>query len=501
MGKALAAIPGLGRTAPLPLVDYKTNMVEEWIMNRGIVIKASNDYIEYFQGTNKNFRLVASGNLLTTNNEIQTTTLGDGFATAFDTEITNGFGFTGDISFVLYLKKPAAHSAIQIPIDSANTNTSTNPLFQWQSQISGGNLNMQFSYNAVNYPLTGQQFPYDNNYHVCVVRLRNDAGTIKGSVNIDGTQRGSEQSFTGSMTQWDDKVVRRFLRSSTTTWFGYVKRIRVYKEWLSDTTITNFFIPTNAVFKRDEVETRRAVIVAGKGQSNWQGEPFATTSELTPANRQQLIPNTNFFSDVTTRLLIGPVLSEVRPVLGPGPTIEMCYQLKEKYNNADFYVISVAASNTGYAAFWNSRTSGTGWLEYSRQIANLCMKLKAENRGVVDVWLPDNLGETDATTTLDAGNFQTNAGNFYDDIQGIITGILPSASIKLAIVRINVNLNIASYPGRDTVRAALATLASTRPNMTIVNIDDLNLGWVGGDGTHYQTTQLQTIGARCAAVF
>lgn len=499
MKRQLAGIPGLGRTAPLPLVDYRTNMVEEWVMNRGLVIKPTNDYIEYMNGQNGNHRLLTSGNLLTTNNEIQLTTLGDGFANAFDTEITNGYGFTGDISLCFYVKKPSAHSAIQVLYDTANSNTSTNPVLQFRTQLSGANLNMEFNYNAVSYPLTGQQFPHDSDYHVVIIRIRNDAGTIKGSVLIDGTQRGSEQSFTGSMTNWDAKIARRYLRTNTTTWFGYVKRIRVYKEWISDTN-AQFLSNTGAVFKRDEVETRTEVVLAGKGQSNWEGEPCATTAGLTPSDRQLPIQRTNFFSNFSARILTGPVLSEVRPVNGPGPLIELCYQATSKYSNNNFYVISVALSNTGYASYWNSRTSGTGWIEYSRQLTNLLIKLKAEGRIITEVWLPDNLGENDASNTTDAGNFATNAANFFDDVTAIITGILPTATIKVAAVRINVNLSIASYPGRDTVRAGLATVASTRPYINIINIDDLSLAAGCGDLTHYSTTQLQTIGARIAAV-
>jgi len=479
-------------------VDYTTNMVEEWIVNRKLVINSANTGIEYIQGTNGNFRMLVNGGpLLTSNNELTTTTLGDGLGNALDTEITNGFGFTGDISIVYYVKKTAAHSAIQILWDSANGNSSTNPLFQFQTQISGANLNMQFSYNAVNYPLTGQQFPYDANYHVVVVRARNDAGTIKLSVNIDGTQRGSEQSVTGSMTNWDAKIARRHLRSSTTTWFGSVKRIRIYKQWLSDTDVVNLNA-SNAVFKRTEVETKDEWVVACWGQSNWLGEPFSTTSELTPSDRQQQIPNTNFFGDVTTRLLNGPLLSEVRPALGPGPVIELGYQLKTKYPNKNFYVISVAASNTGMASYWNSRSSGTGWLEYSRQLTNLLIKLKAEGRTISTVAICDYQGETDASTTTDANNFETNRGNFYDDASTIITGQFASATIKIQLGRISSGLNIGSYPGRDIVRTAISNLAGARANISIINSDDLNLGWIGGDGTHYQTTQLQTIGARIA---
>jgi len=479
-------------------VDYKTNMVEEWVMNRGIVIRATNDYVEYIQGRNGNHRLLTSGNLLTTNNEIQLTTLGDGFANAFDTEITNGYGFTGDISIVFYVKKPSAHSAIQVLYDGANSNSSTNPLVQFRTQVSGANLNMEINYNAVSYVLTGQQFPYDNNYHVVVLRIRNDAGAIKGSINIDGTQRGSEQSMTGSMTDWGAKIARRYMRTSTTTWFGYVKRIRVYNEWLSDANISTYLNASNSVFKRDEVETKDEWVVACWGQSNWLGEPFSTTSELTPSDRQQQIPNTNFFGDVTTRLLNGPLLSEVRPALGPGPVIELGYQLKTKYPNKNFYVISVAASNTGMASYWNSRSSGTGWLEYSRQLTNLLIKLKAEGRTISTVAICDYQGETDASTTTDANNFETNRGNFYDDASTIITGQFASATIKIQLGRISSGLSIVSYPGRDIVRTAITNLAGARANISIINSDDLNLGWIGGDGTHYQTTQLQTIGARIA---
>jgi hypothetical protein len=195
------------------------------------------------------------------------------------------------------------------------------------------------------------------------------------------------------------------------------------------------------------------------------------------------------------------VLSEVRPTNGPGPLIELAYQVSAKYSNSNFYVISVALSNTGYASYWNSRTSGTGWLEYSRQLTNMLIKLKAEGRTISEVWLPDNLGENDASNTTDAGNFATNAGNFFDDITAIITGIIPTATIKVAAVRINVNLNIGSYPGRDTVRTGLATVASTRPYINIINIDDISLAAGCGDLTHYSTTQLQTIGARLSAVF
>lgn len=482
-------------------VDYKTTMYEEWILNRGIVINAANTGVEYWNGQNSNYRLVAgTATMLTSNNEILTTTLGEGFATAFDTEITNGFGFTGDISIVLYVKKTAAHSAVQILWDSANPNLSTDPLFQFQTQISGGNLNMQFSYNAVNYPLTGQQFPYDANYHVVVIRARNDAGTIKLSVNIDGTQRGSEVSVTGSMTRWDAKNIRRFLRSSSTTWFGYVKRIRIYNEWLADATITSYLTPSNSVFKRDEVEKKRESVVASWGQSNTLGAPFSDPLQL-PSDRQLSFLSTNLFSNVTSRTLTGTILAGVRPATYAPPLIEMSYQLIKKYPNENFYIIHVAASNTGMAVFWNSRASGTGWIEYSRQVVNLLMKLKAEGRTIYQVSIPDYQGETDASTTLDAGNFETNRGNFYTDISSAIVGVIPSVPIKIACGRISSGLSIGAYPGRDIVRTAITNLAVTFPNLTIVNSDDLNLAWVGGDGTHYNTSQLQTIGARQAAVF
>jgi len=179
----------------------------------------------------------------------------------------------------------------------------------------------------------------------------------------------------------------------------------------------------------------------------------------------------------------------------------MGYQLKTKYPNNNFYFMSVAASNTGMASYWNVAGSGTGWIEYSRQLTNLLLKLKAEGRTISIVGIADYQGETDASTTLDAGNFETNRAAFYNAAEAIISAYHPGAQIKIACGRISSGLNIGSYPGRNTVRTAISNLAVSFPELTIVNSDDLNLGWVGGDGTHYQTTQLQTIGARMAAVF
>lgn len=478
-------------------VDYRTNLVADWAMNRGLTINLNNTSIESILDMNGNFGLAPAGTAtLTTNNEITLAVLGEGFSNLVSTEVTNGLGFTGDISICFYVKKPAAHSAIQVLFDSVNANSSGNPLFQFQTQISGANLNMRFSYNGVNYVLTGSSFPYDTDYHCLIIRARNDAGTIKLSLLMDGVLIDTEKSVTGSMTNWDEKQNRRFLRSSTTTWFGSIKRIRIYKEWITEANALNLS-DANAVFRNDEVDPRIEKVFATWGQSNWLGEPYATTGDL-PADRQIPLSRCNFFSSYTFRKITGFLLSEVRPLQGPGPIIEMGYQIKEKYQGQNFYFIQVATSGVSQATYFNSRTAGAGWVEFSNQLTNLLVKLKAEGRTISEVNIADYQGEADATVLADANNFETNRGNFYDDTITIATTYFPSATTKVAACRIHSGLSIISYPYRDTIRTALANLEGARAYMTVVSVDSQT---IGVDGTHLLTAGLQFAGAGCAAWF
>lgn len=472
-----------GVTPPPVYVDYTTNLMQDWVFNRGVFIETvTNTNVDYLADQVNSYKLFSSTAM---NQPVGGKIANTG---GFSIQAAPGLGFTGDISIAFCVSKSVASAALQILFDSANS-----PAFQFQTQVSGADLNMRFSFNGVNYPLTGAQFPYDANYHTVVVRARTDAGTVKLSVVIDGTLRGTEISATGTMIDWSAAVARRFLRSSSTTWTGSISRIRIYKEWV---TVGNCALlsQTDSEFKQTKSDNTDVKVVAGWGQSNEVGIPYATKT-LLPADRQIDIPRSNFFSAAT---ILGTVLAEVRPAQGPGPMIELAYQMAVKYPTSTMYYIQTAVNGVSQAVAFNSRTAGAQWVIYSGNLKNLLNKLKIEERNVTAVNIQDYQGEADATDPTFSAAFETNRGNFYDDTQAIITAVFPSATTKIAAVRISSGLNIASYPYRDVIRTALANLAAARVNMTVVNVDDQT---IGADGTHMLTGGLQAAGERCSNVF
>lgn len=469
---------GSGGGSP-SFTDYTNNIQQEWLFNRGIAIEVVSDTdVDYLTDQRNGYLLFNSGTMnVPVNGRIVNTN-------GFSTQAAPGLGFTGDVSFAFCVSKSTASGAIQILFDSVAA-----PAFQFQTQISGANLDMRFAYNGVNYALTGQQFPYDSDFHTVVVRARTDAGTVKLSVVIDGTLRGSEISATGSMINWSAATARRFLRSASTVWAGSISRLRIYKEWV---TVENCALlsQSNSVFKQTDTDNSSIRFYATWGQSNWLGEPYATTSEL-PADRQTAISRSFLFvaPDIT-----GQILSEVRPLNGPGPIIELAYQLSNKYSSNNYF-IQTAQSGVSQAVNFNSRTAGNLWVIFSDNVKNILNKFKYEERNVTDVGIADYQGEADAANATWASNFETNRNNFYDDIEVIILGIFPSADIKITAVRISSGLSIVNYPDRDTIRTALANIASSRSNMVVVNIDDQT---IGADGTHLLTLGLMAAGARCS---
>lgn len=96
-------------------------------------------------------------------------------------------------------------------------------------------------------------------------------------------------------------------------------------------------------------------------------------------------------------------------------------------------------------------------------------------------------GEQDATNLTWANDYEANLTAFINDVR------VWAGSIPIYLVRIHASLALGNFPYRDIVRTAQENVASVLPNITLINVDDLELKL---DGVHLNYESLLELGKR-----
>lgn len=371
--------------------DYTSNIYDDWAANRGLRLTSNASLNKWIGLTNSlilthtgttNLPSVPSGGVLAT------TSMG------FNTDITHPI--TGAFTFCWYGRKQTATNA---EVTIFDTNTAA-PRAKVMLRISSAINHIGISYNGV-IKDTGVQFPYDANFHTIFVRCD---GT-NAAVFLDGSQIGSTFTVTGGGLNTTQKL---FILTSSTGLglFGETKRIRIYKESLSDSLIS---VVNSGDFVQHIVDTGNSRLLGFFGQSN-NGENASFTRADYPTVLQGQLddpwlwdyvandPGSNSFIPIPAN--VSAFFTNSSYPIACGPFLNAGYTIKQNYPNDHVFILETYKGGTNLYADWAPGTpTGLRAVSIGRMQTALAT-LIAEERTLVSInfiWIQ---GENDCNTTM-----------------------------------------------------------------------------------------------------
>lgn len=336
--------------------------------------------------------------------------------------------------------------------------------------------NVAVVYAGTTYDL-GVQFPTDGNFHT-VVFVIDTAGILR--YYRDGVQYGGNVSIAAGGINWTATNTSR-------TFFGFqfqgaYKKIRIYKEAVSDANCQIIGNNANAFFVDYLVTHRPVVVVHRGGQSNQVGSTMVASNY--PAYLQaQMTTAYNFsISAAAGTRQYNLILAGTSFGGNCGPGLASSWKLQSEYPNADIIVHQTATASQSLDVYFNSRTNGTGWAALTNTWAALESVLGIEGRTIQLIVFSFIQGEQDS----DAGELiavakrynhyfeqvNNNGGNIQLQFNGVD---------KTTDFVVGQNIWILSDNGLYSVQAQIT--ASTFSTNTLVTVSSSYLGAAPGGST------------------
>ncbi len=447
--------------------DYTDNLFDEWVANRGFNVKDNNTDINSWTG-------YRSGTALTPD-------LSFGIPTSGELDVSGNKGMqlpstsavTGNVSFAFVIKMSSRQNAEQRLFHAVSA-----PQMILKMEMSSSNHNIGILYTSTNYDF-GYEFPKDDTYHVLVFKINSGANA---SIYVDGVKVGSTVTFSSSTAiDWTSSNTRRFFRTASTgtvPFVGSVKKIRVYKESLSDQNITLISNHSNAFFVNVSDETRIHRIF-GEGQSLEMGTGIF--SEL-PSYLQVPIPNV-YFWDFNFRKWVPYDAGNLPLNTAIGSLFQIAYRMHVDYPNDLIYVNSYARGGRSLAVDYNPDGSADHY--------NLVVKYYDQSNIIINIEQRTNIvnevlywGQGEADTQVEAW------ANAYDTNLGIT---IPAMRTKFNVTKvvghkIHNALPNGNYPYMTTVRSKQDAYQLIDSNFKLLNIDNSSRFPRQADLVHLQTT-------------
>lgn len=450
-------------------LDYTSNLYDEWVANRGFIVNSDNTTIQSWTGYRNGILITPTSNFTIPSNSDLTLSVNTwGFTLPASTTVT------GDVTLAYVIKSSSRRNAEQRLFHAVGT-----PQLIIDLETSSANVNMGMIYNSQSLNF-GTSFPFDGQYHVLVFKILSGVGA---SVYLDGVKVGNTVTFSSSTSiDWTANSTRRLFRTASTgqvSFVGSARKVRIYKEALSDDKISIISDHSNAFFNK-VTDSRTIYRLYNMGQSNANGSQIVT-SDL-PINLRGDIPNC-FVWDFNLRKFV-PLNSDSRPVnFGIGPIFQTAWLHHQQYPDALIYINSYCIGGTSLAVDW---AVGTGqryleWFQYYNA-CNTLLEIEERMANVIDTYITWVQGENDAQVQSQANAYQTNEFNFITDV----TSRLGITDIR--VMNICNRLNLGTFPYRETVRSAKSANALAFSNMFFINPDDAVRYPLGADGIHYTWT-------------
>lgn len=238
------------------------------------------------------------------------------------------------------------------------------------------------------------------------------------------------------------------------------------------------------------------LIINIRGQSNCAGKAGGIGDSPPPS----------YFVPINSKVKIWSTLSQTFEVLSAGvnsnqPTTNstnageygvetnLSYKL---YNllKSNIYVIKYGTDGTAISSWdftlqsYNSYNQiGAANLQKEYALDKLNNKTAKE---LCSIWIQ---GESDATNTTDAGNYQTNLTAFINASRAYNKNNIPFIMVMPSDA-------VSWWPYRSTVVTAMNNIAATLPNCYVVNTNGLSLL----DGRHYNSAGVENIAQQIYAI-
>lgn len=447
------------------LSDYTTNLMDEWVANLGITTDANLVNIDFWDGRLSSTRLQATQGteLIPVNKTMAMTVSGQGF------NLPSNPGIPACDWTFLFLTQQAAAQNIASGVWLFDSTATGGPRLIIQSETNTGDFTAQIQYNGVikNF---GYTIPFDSSEHVIGYRIRYPEADLL----IDGVVVATVTGLTGGQMNMNSAATRRLLRGSgavNQTYTGNIKKVRIYKEALSDANVSLISSPSS-VF-RTPVPLRPARFYNGVGQSNQRGNG---ASSGIPA-QYQTPPNCYLWNN-TTRVY--EALNTTTNTLA-GPCFSAMVAEGLKFPDYDLFFTMGAAGGTSMAVNWLP-PSGTNYvLNKGYCDASLAqLTIQGRNPSTQNRVVFDYHGESDANPTY-SPNYEPNQWAF---MQAIDADLQPG---KFITCKLNTNLPTGTYPAVDVAAVNAAKVLNAAKSLTYATIHlfDPTGEPLQGDLTHY----------------
>lgn len=447
------------------LPDYTQNLYDEWVSTRGFVLKTGAVDIQSWTGRvnstvlapDVSFQKPIAGEITIANNK--------------GLQLPSNSPVTGNVSIAFVIKASARQNKEQRLFHAVNT-----PTIILQAEKSAANQNMGMVYGSQSLDF-GVPFPYDGQYHVVVFKINSG---VNASIYIDGAKVGNTVTFSSSTAiDWTTNNTRRFFRTGATgtvPFVGGAKKIRIYKEALSDSVISIIGNHANAFFT-DVVDDTPVVRIGLLGQSQIQGVS-ANYNDL-PDSLKGAIPGVIIW-DFNVRKWIPFNSASLPSGLGVGPVVSLAYLFHQAHPDKIVAINCYAKGGTSLAVDW--KTDGTG------AIYNNFITYFNESTAILDIEMRNNRqmksvlwgqGETDTQNLIWANAYQGSEVIFKDDLRN------DTGWLYIAEFNIHAGLPGHTYPYDDTIRTAKIFNAENDLNSFLLSTDDVTRFPVDGGHVHY----------------
>lgn len=326
--------------------DYTGNLIDEWVANRGYVV--SQLTVKTWSGNVNGIKLTPLGALpVAPDNYIQPIDGNDCFKWS-----TVGHSFTGPLSGAFIIRKTTAPTNKAVIFDTS----SNTPECQFLLRISTTNTHMGISYNGVVHDC-GAAFTYDSNFHQLVYKV--DGANNICSVWLDGAKVGSDMPLTGGGLNCNTGQDVVFFRASAGSYFltaSDIKKMRLYNEYIADTTIQNLYTGS---FSSNVVDSTPVIYCIIYGQSNVQPPSSDNVIAQYPDSLKNGFPNVQLFNSLSAVNYFAPMPGNTQvfyagsyPV-AIGPDLSFAYELQRKFPGYLLRINQFCKGSTALYDTWN----------------------------------------------------------------------------------------------------------------------------------------------------
>lgn len=368
--------------------DYTTNLIDEWVANRGYAINLL--VVKQWNGFKNGTKLIPYNYPVAPDNYIQPSDQNDCYL--WNSTNTN---FSGAFTAAFIVSKPTPGTKATPLFDTfANA-----PNCKLLLRISATNAHIGISYNGIIYDC-GTTFPYDNNFHQLVYKI--DGANNIAQVWLDNVKQGNDFTITGGAINSGSGMY--FFKDTSGNFYGVgsYKKIRLYNEYIADSTVNKLY---TGDFKDNVVDNTPTILFCIGGQSNVQPPTPDNVIAQYPDSLKNGFPNVQLFNWISNINVFNAIPANTQTFyfgsypVAIGANLSAACELQKKFPSRYLYMCQMSKGSAGMSDTWTPHIAND---LYNTRLKPVCKEayqlLSRVEQRPVTVYLLWIQGEADANT-------------------------------------------------------------------------------------------------------